>query len=334
MADANLIRIEVVLNMNVTLKIAKKEIADAFKNKLFLIIMGLLLILALVSIILGAIQVRVALNDYNTSVDFLKSIGKTNLPAKPNLNPIAISKSFVNYLGMIGALLAIILGNHAIVKERRSGTLKLLLSRPIFRDTLLNGKLLGNLGILAGISFMVGIITFSSLLLISSTPLSGSEIIRMLLFFIMSFLYMTFFLILSITLSLLNSNGNKALLVTVILWLVLAFVLPQIGNTMDMDNQLPGGFFASMGMTRAQESTVLQKFKFYETLRDSFEEMSPTKHYERVSFALLGVKPGFELNTPLEILKLKWINLVGLIVPSLLLFLTSYMVFLKREDIY
>lgn len=320
--------------MNVTLKIAKKEIRDVFRNKLFLIILGLLILLALVSIILGAIQVRMDLNEYNKSVEFLKYLGKTNFPAKPSLNPIAVSKSFVNYLGMIGALLAIVLGNNAIIKEKRSGTLKLLLSRPIFRDTLLNGKLLGNLGILASISFLVGVITFSALLLIGSATLSGSEIIRMLLFFTMSFLYMSFFLMVSVTLSLITSNGNKAMLITVIIWLCLAFVLPQIGDTMDMDNQLPGGFFVSMGMTRVQEQKVLQRFKFYETLRNGFEEMSPTKHYERVSFALLGVKPGFEKNTPLEILQLKWIDLVGLIIPSLLLGLTSYIVFLKCEDIY
>lgn len=320
--------------MNVTLKVAEKEITDAFKNKLFIIILGLLLLLALVSIILGTIQVRVDFNEYNKSVEFLKSLGKTNFPVRPSSNPIAVSKSFVNYLGMIGALLALVLGNNAIVKEKRSGTLKLILSRPIFRDTLLNGKLLGNLVILAAISFIVGVITFSALLLIGSATLSGSEIIRMLLFFIMSFLYMSFFLMLSVTVSLLTSNGNKAMLVTVIIWLCLAFVLPQIGDTMDMDNQLPGGFFASMGMTRVQEQKVLEKFKFYETLRNSFEEMSPTKHYERVSFALLGIKPGFEKNTPFEILQLKWINLIGLIVPSLLLGLTSYIVFLKREDIY
>jgi ABC-2 type transport system permease protein len=103
---------------------------------------------------------------------------------------------------------------------------------------------------------------------------------------------------------------------------------------MDMDNQLPGGFFAQMGMSRDQEAQVLQNFKFYETLRDGVEEMSPTKHYERVSFALLGVKPGFENNTALEIVGLKWINLIGLTIPSLLLSLIAYMVFLKHEDIY
>lgn len=320
--------------MSVTLNIAKKEITDALRNKLFLITLGLLLLLTVISIVLGSVQVRTAMNDYYSSINFLKSIGKTDFPPIPKLNPISISKGFVNYIGMIGALLAMILGNHAIAKERRNGTLKLLLSRPIFRDTLLNGKLLGNLGILALISVLTGIITYVSLKLIGNVPLSSSEIVRLMMFFIMSFLYMAFFLVLAITFSIVIKNINKALLVAIIVWLVLAFIFPQIGDTMDMDNQLPGGFFAQMGMTRDQEHKVLEKFKFYETLRDSIEEMSPTKHYERVSFALLGVKPGFENNTPLEILQLKWINLIGLTVPGILLCLISYMVFLRREDIY
>lgn len=320
--------------MNSTIRIAKEEIKDALRNKLFLIVVGLLLGLTIVSIILGAMQVRSAMNDYNSSIAFLKSLGKTELPPKPNLNPIAVSKSFVNYLGMIGALLAMILGNHTIVKEKRSGTLKLLLSRPIFRDQLLNGKLLGNLGLLAAIAALTGIITYISLILVGGVSLSNSEIVRMLLFFLMSFLYMAFFLTLAMTFSVIVANGNKALLITIIVWLVLAFVFPQIGDTMDMDNQLPGGFFAQMGMTRDQEHQLLQKFKFYETLRNGIEELSPTKHYERVSFALLNVKPGFENNTPVEILQLKGINIAGLVVPSLLLCFISYMVFLKREDIY
>lgn len=320
--------------MNITYGIARKEITDAVRNKLFLITLGLLLLLAVVSIVLGAIQVRAQMSEYNSSIELLKSMGKTDLPAKPNLNPIAVSKGYVNYLGMIGALMAMILGNHAIVKERRSGTLKLLLSRPVFRDSLLNGKLLGNLGILAAISAMVGVITIASLIIIGNISLSGNEIIRLMLFFIMSFLYMSFFLTLSVMLSLAVSQGNKAILLTIIMWLVLAFIFPQIGDTMDMDNQLPGGFFAQMGMTRDQESKVLEKFKFYETLRDSIEEMSPTKHFERVSFALLNIKPGFENNTTLEILQLKWINLIGLTVPSIILCLISYMIFLRREDIY
>jgi ABC-2 type transport system permease protein len=314
--------------------IAKKEIRDVFRNKLFLAILLMLLILTVVSIVLGSWQVRISVDNYNNSVSFLKSLGKAELPPMPNLNPIAASKGFVNYIGMVGALLAIVLGNTAITKEHRNGTLRLILTRGVFRDTFMNGKLLGNLIVLAGITILTEIITFVSLLAIGGVALTSGDIVRLLLFFLMSFLYMAFFMVLSMGVATISSKGSRALLITVIVWLVLSFVFPQIGDTMDMDNQIPGGFFSSMGMTRDQEHQVLQQFRFYETIRNGIEEMSPIKHYERISFALLNVKPGFEKNTPWEVVGLKWIDLLGLIVPGMALWLLSYIGFLKRENIY
>lgn len=316
------------------IEIAKKEIRDAFRNKLFLSILVLLLVLTIVSIILGSYQVKIAMDTYNNSISFLQSLGKAELPPMPNLNPISASKGFVNYIGMVGALLAIVLGNTAISKEHKNGTMRLILSRGVFRDTLLNGKLLGNLAILAGITILTEIITFVSLVVIGGVALTTNDVIRLLLFFGMSFLYMTFFTVLSMGIATVSTKGSRALLITVIVWLVLSFVFPQIGDTMDMDNQIPGGFFSSMGMSRDQEHQVLQQFKFYETLRNGVEEMSPTKHYERISYALLNVKPGFETNTPWEVVGLKWVNLLGLLAPSLAVWLLTYIAFLKRENIY
>lgn len=316
------------------IEIAKKEIRDAFRNKLFLSILVLLLVLTIVSIILGSFQVKIAMDNYNSSISFLQSLGKAELPPMPNLNPISASKGFVNYIGMVGALLAIVLGNTAISKEHKNGTMRLILSRGVFRDTFLNGKLLGNLAILAGITILTEIITFVALVAIGGVALTANDVIRLLLFFGMSFLYMTFFTVLSMGIATVSTKGSRALLITVIVWLVLSFVFPQIGDTMDMDNQIPGGFFSSMGMSRDQEHQVLQQFKFYETLRDGVEEMSPTKHYERISYALLNVKPGFETNTPWEIVGLKWINLLGLLAPSLAVWLLTYIAFLRRENIY
>lgn len=316
------------------IEIAKKEIRDAFRNKLFLSILAILLVLTIVSIILGSYQVKIATDNYNSSISFLQSLGKAELPPMPNLNPISASKGFVNYIGMVGALLAIVLGNTAISKEHKNGTMRLILSRGVFRDTFLNGKLLGNLAILAGITVLTGIITFVSLLAIGGVALSANDVVRLLLFFGMSFLYMVFFTVLSMGIATVSTKGSSALLITVIVWLVLSFVLPQIGDTMDMDNQIPGGFFSSMGMSRDQETQVLQQFKFYETLRDGIEEMSPAKHYERISYALLNVKPGFETNTPWEVVVLKWINLLGLLAPSIVIWLLSYIAFLRRENIY
>lgn len=316
------------------IEIAKKEIRDAFKNKLFLSILAMLLLLTIVSIVLGSFQVKTTLDNYNASIAFLQSLGKTELPPMPNLNPISASKGFVNYIGMIGALLAIVIGNTSISKEHKSGTMRLILSRGVFRDTFLNGKLLGNLTILASIIILTEIITFASLFTITGVALSGADVVRMLLFFGMSFLYMAFFTIVSMAIATVSTKGSRALLISVIIWLVLAFVLPQIGDTMDMDNQIPGGFFSSMGMSRDQETQVLQKFKFYETARDGIEEMSPTKHYERISYALLNIKPGFEANTPWQVVSLKWIDLLGLLAPSVAIWMLTYIAFLRRENIY
>lgn len=316
------------------IEIAKKEISDAFRNKLFLSILILLLVLTIVSIVLGSFQVKLAMDNYTNSISFLQSLGKAELPPMPNLNPISASKGFVNYIGMVGALLAIVLGNTAISKEHKNGTMRLILSRGVFRDTFLNGKLLGNLAILAGITILTEIITFVSLVAIGGISLSADDVIRLLLFFGMSFLYMTFFTVLSMGIATVSTKGSRALLITVIIWLMLSFVLPQIGDTMDMDNQIPGGFFSSMGMSRDQEQQVLQQFKFYETLRDGVEEMSPTKHYERISYALLNVKPGFETNTPWAVVGLKWVNLLGLLAPSIAVWLLTYIAFLRRENIY
>lgn len=319
--------------MEMIIEIAKKEIKDALKNKLFIGILVILLILTVVSIVLGSFQVKIAMDNYNNSIQFLQSLGKTSLPPMPNLNPISASKGFVNYIGMVGALLAIVLGNTAISKEYKNGTIKLILTRGVFRDSLLNGKLLGNLTLLAGITVITGIITFGSLMAIGGVTLLFNDVFRLLLFFLMSFLYMGFFTVLSMGIASIFIKGSKALLLTVIIWLVLSFVFPQIGDTMDMDNQIPGGFFSSMGMSRDQEKQVLQQFKFYEKVRDGIEEMSPTKHYERISYALLNVKPGFESNTPLEVVGLKWVNLLGLIIPSMAIWLLTYIAFLKREQI-
>lgn len=320
--------------MNPMSVVSKKEITDAFRNKLFLSILAMLLLLTVVSVVLGSYQVKVNLDSYNQSVEFLKSLGKVDLPQAPNLNPLSASKSFVNYIGLLGALLAMVLGNASIVKENRGGTLKLILSRQIFRDTFLNGKLIGNIALLLLTTVFTFLITLISVVAISHVTLTPDAIGRMLMFFLMSFLYMTFFLVLGIFFAVIIPGGNKALLVTVIVWLVISFILPQIGDTMDMDNQLPGGFFASMGMSQADTNKVLENFKFYEKTRDGVEQMSPTKHYERVSFALLNVKPGFEKNTVFEVVSIKWIDVLGLAAPSILLWLCAYMVFLRREDIY
>ncbi|MCA9911953.1 MAG: ABC transporter permease [Anaerolineae bacterium] len=309
--------------------IAKKEMRDAFRSRLFIIALVMLLGLSLTAIGLGAITVRARVVEYEQSVQVLRDLGRTDIPAMPSLNPLAVSKNFINYLAMIGALLAMILGFTAIDKERKAGTLRLILSRPVYRDQLLTGKIIGNAILLAVFLGVVGVLTIIALYLLGGVGLTGQEIIKLMLTMLMSWLYTLVFFLLSLFFTILVANSNQALTLTIIVWLIFAFIFPQIGDTMDLDNQLPGGFFARMGLN---EQEALQQFKWYETVRDGIEQLSPTKHYERISFALLGVKPQFIDNTWDEILQLKLIDIVGMALPIIVLASGSYVLFLRQEQ--
>jgi ABC-2 type transport system permease protein len=311
--------------------LARKEFTDAFRNRLFLVALIMLLGLSLTAIGLGAISVHNRVVEYNQSAQVLRDLGRTDIPPMPPLNPISISKNFINYLAMVGALLSMILGFTAIQKERQGGTLWLVLSRPVYRDQLLAGKVLGNGALLGVLMAEVGLVTVLALGVIGGVSLTADQVVKVGLTMVMSWLYMLVFFLLAMFFTLWLPDGNQALLLTVIVWLVFAFIFPQIGDTMDLDNQLPGGFFAAMGMSKAQEEAALQHFKWYETVRDGVEELSPTKHYERISFALLGIKTEFANSSWLEVLQLKAIDLVGLVVPVALLLSASFVVFLRQE---
>ena len=67
-------------------------------------------------------------------------------------------------------------------------------------------------------------------------------------------------------------------------------VLPQIGDTLDADNQLPGGLFQALALDHDGEVAVLTHFPGYERIRTCIEEASLAKHFERFAFAMTDVK--------------------------------------------
>jgi ABC-2 type transport system permease protein len=85
------------------------------------------------------------------------------------------------------------------------------------------------------------------------------------------------------------ANGLVAALVE---WLVVVLIIPEIGDTMDPDNQVPGGLFSALNLDKPHETRVLAKFATYERMRNGLEELSFAKHYERFSYAILDVKLG------------------------------------------
>ncbi len=84
--------------MNPVLTIADKEFRTAFKDKVFLLITALFIVLSIASVYIGSTTKNAEMTAYNNVIDFLKSQGSSNLPASPDIYPLAILKNIITYV--------------------------------------------------------------------------------------------------------------------------------------------------------------------------------------------------------------------------------------------
>jgi ABC-2 type transport system permease protein len=163
--------------------IARKEISDLVTNRIFLLAVGILLaFMILAGFTAGIAYLRMSpLVIRGASGDYIRI--REQLIIVRNLDPV---------IRVIGALVAITIGFNTIKRESSEGSLKVLLSYPIYRDQVILGKLLGGLVVISialassmGISFAVYVkvagfipevstlINYSMLILLSIILLSG-----------------------------------------------------------------------------------------------------------------------------------------------------------------
>ena len=271
--------------------IAAKEIHDALHAHLLTLLTGFLVVAALVSLSVSAIALHTEYLAYIESRDLLISLGKpvADLVA-PAFFPLKLLRGFIEHIEIIGAVLGIVLGYRAAALERRYSTLALILTRPLSQVTFLGGKLAGNAAIVTAAlatTFAIGAI---ALAVISGVGLGASDVLRILIVLSAACIYVTGFFLLGFILALSIKRLPTALLLGFAIWLSLVLIAPQIGDTMDPDNQVAGGVFRKLGIAKPEEKEILRSFATYETIRDGIEQASPAKHFERFSFAVLGIK--------------------------------------------
>lgn len=271
--------------------IAAKEISDARRTSLLVVIAGFMLLAGSVALIVAALSFHGEIVTYNTSKELLLSLGKSvDALIPPAFFPLKLLRGFVEYIEIIGAVLGIVLGYRAAAVERGRNTLPLILTRPLRQSTLIGGKLLGNTALIAFVLSLTFLLGTLGIIAIGRIGLSGTELLKLVLTDLSAILYVTAFFVLGFFLSLHMRRLPHALLAAFTVWLSLVLIAPQIGDTLDPDNQLPGGLFRTLGIPKPQEKEILLSFKSYETIRDGIEQASPAKHFERLSFALTGIK--------------------------------------------
>lgn len=274
-----------------------KELRDLSRSRSVRVLVIFLAAVVVLSVLVASADFRVKIADYNSYLQSVKASGATVNAPPPELFPLQMLRAGMEYLEIVGSLFAVVLGYGLIAKEKNNATLQLLFTRPLGRHSFAVGKILAALVIWTAVTVALFAVIAGTLLLVGNASLQGADMVRLVVAAVHTILYLVMWSLVTLALAALTRAPATGLVLTLVLWLVVVLVIPQIGDTMDPDNQIPGGLFASLQIDQTHQQAVMANFAGYETARDLIEQTSVTKQYERPLFAWLGIKNQFNQQT-------------------------------------
>lgn len=349
------------MNNNKVAVIAKKEFFDSIKSKTFLTIFGIFLVLMLVSSVTG-------INNYDKQLDqYQKSQVENQNPDKnsvftdfpePKLTAVVFQEMVTN-IGVIGAILAIILGYNAVSGEKERGNLKLLLSYPLYREDVVNGKFFGKIGVLILTLAITSILSIACALVMGAN-LTGSDLIAIALFMVISTLYLITFLGISIFFSTVSKSGTSSILNSFMFWILSTMIITSFSGIV-ADAMVPtddtafyGGKISSTDSVSIAVSdnsetnlsedggeSTFEKYQKKWKIQNTIESfISPTQNYEQIASAILGNdfvnsmtgsdSPQSEIDM-FEIISGKVSNIITMLVWAIVSLVATYVVFMRQD---
>ncbi len=241
--------------------------------------------------------------------------------------------SLVFFISLFVPIIGIALGFDAINSERSGGTLSRILSQPIYRDSVINGKFLAGM-------FTLTVMVSTTLLLISGyglrmigVPPTAEEIIRLFIYLVLIIVFGAFWMGLAVLFSVLFRRIAASLLVALALWLFFSFFMPIL--TPAVANAL------APTTSTSTQAALIHNVEMQQTLM----RFSPDVLFmEATSVLLLPMVRSLGIITmsqasnmlpnPLSLsqsLIIVWPHLVTLISLSVICFALSYVLFMKQE---
>lgn len=269
--------------------LARHEYRAAVRSRVLLALLAITLVTTFASIYIAAADYRGQLADYQAYVSAAHANGLQQVAPSP-LRLLSLLRGALEYLEIIGAVIGITLGYLTVARERSSGTTPLLRSRPVTSGELATGSALGALALIATYLAATTAIAVLALGVVANQWVDATDIAKLGLVYLAALLYLAVFYCLGVIFTAHARVAVNGLMVALAVWLAIVLILPQIGDTLDPDNQVPGGLFAALTVTKPQEEQILANFGTYETIRANIEAASLEKHFERFAFAMTDVK--------------------------------------------
>jgi ABC-2 type transport system permease protein len=229
--------------------------------------------------------------------------------------------TLVFFIVLLVPIIGIALGFDAINSERSGGTLSRLLSQPVYRDSVINGK------------FLAGIVTLTlmvvtTLLLVSGyglrmtgVPPTAEEIIRLFIYLVLIVIYGAFWMGLAMLFSVVSKKVAVSLLITIAIWLIF-FLWTLMGPALT----------ATIAQSVEGQLTLMRISPLY-----LFSEATTVLLVPTYRLGLMTMTAGelyHAIPNPLSLgqsLLTIWPHFAGLISLSVICFAISYILFMRQE---
>jgi len=309
--------------MKSILTIYRKELCDHFSSNKFLILLALIYIAGLSSTYVALTNIRGAASSLDEHVFlYLFTIGGDILP------------SFIDFISFFIPIIGIIFGFDAINSEKTSGNLSRILSQPIYRDSLINGKFLAGITTLSIIIASIVFIISGVGLLSIGVPPTSEEILRIFFFTFICIFYGGFWMGLSILFSIVMEKTAASMLTAIAIWIFLMFFLPIIANAI------------ANAMAPLDGASLTDQIRNY-NIEHFILRISPSTLFSEAIIVMLMPMGGNLMFLPLvesdiylmmtsslslgQSLIQVWPQLVVIIALAIICFAASYITFMRQE---
>jgi ABC-2 type transport system permease protein len=312
--------------------VAGKEFADHLWSVRFVILLFLLGIVALIPMYFAADTVR----NLASQVTPDSSVFLFLFTFSPQVGNSGVQiPSALDFVRIVGPLLGIVFAFDAVNGERSDGTLPRLLSQPIFRDDVINGKFAAGLAVIGLVlTFITGIIAAFGIIRLGIVP-SAEELLRIVFWLILTFLYIAVWLAFGLLLSVVVRRAATSALIGFGVWLLVTVfggLLVGIVN----------GVVAPLTGTQDQQAAAL-------ALQQTITRLLPDTIYQEAAFTILNPQVA-AVSNPATIggyqqaaqripslqsfdqsILLVWPHMVTLIAVTVLCFALAYVRFMRQE---
>lgn len=312
--------------MNGLSAILKKELADHFASHRFGILFALIAMVSLITAYMVGIKIREVEGQLKPQFVFLLLFTE----------PGAMF-SLVQFVAFFGPLVGLILGFDSINRERNEGTLSKLLAQPIYRDVVVNAKFLAGV-VLIGVMLLaiVLVITGLGLVLVGIVP-GVEEIGRILVYLLVSIVYIAFWLGVAILFSIVFRSTATSALASLAVWIFFSFFV-TIGASILANALASDAEFNPRSATRRAElvkyAVLASPMELYsdatatviDPMRKSARSALPVGPLEAISMT--------RFSGPLPLAQSILVvmpHIISLVAITAICFALSYIVFMRQE---